>query len=44
VRPARSYNDVALGMAAKDENCGYRNGLAGDQSGSEVYILNTWYD
>lgn len=44
VRPARLYNDVALGMAAKDEHRGYSGGEAGDQTGQEVYILNTWYD
>lgn len=44
VRPAKIYNDVALGMAAKDENRRYSGGEAGDQSGQEVYVLNTWYD
>lgn len=44
VRPARQYNDVALGMASGDENRNYRNGQAGDQTGKEVYILNSWYD
>lgn len=44
VRPAKQYNDVALGMASGDENRNYRNGQAGDQTGREVYILNSWYD
>ena len=44
VLPARQYADVALGMASKDENARYSGGSAGDQSGKEVYILNTWYN
>lgn len=43
ILPARTYSDVALGMAAKDERGGYSGGQAGDQSGREVYILETWY-
>ena len=44
VLPAKEYSDVALGMASKDENARYSGGSAGDQSGREVYILNTWYN
>lgn len=44
VLPAKEYSDVALGMASKDENARYSGGSAGDQSGKEVYILNTWYN
>ena len=31
-------------MASKDENARYSGGQAGDQTGKEVYILNTWYN
>lgn len=44
VLPAKQYADVALGMASKDENARYSGGSAGDQSGKEVYVLNTWYN
>ena len=44
VLPAKQYADVALGMASKDENARYSGGQAGDQTGKEVYVLNTWYN
>ena len=37
-----NYTDVMLGSSSKDENGQYVGGLAGDQTGKEVYILN-WY-
>ena len=41
--PARTYNDVMIGSASKDERGQYVGGQAGDQTGKEVYILN-WYN
>ena len=38
-----SYTDVHIGSSSKDENGRYANGIPGDQTGKEVYILN-WYD
>ena len=32
-----------IGSASKDENGRYTNGIPGDQTGKEVWILN-WYD
>lgn len=37
-----NYKDVMIGSASKDERGQYRGGLAGDQTGKEVYI-NNWY-
>ena len=39
---AKTYNDVMLASASKDENGRYTGGQKGDQTGKEVYILN-WY-
>ena len=43
VTPAKTYSDVMLGSSSKDETGQYRGGLAGDQTGKEVWVLN-WYD
>ena len=43
VKPAKTYSDVMIGSASKDENGRYINGLAGDQTGKEVWVLG-WYD
>ena len=43
VIPAKTYSDVMLGYAAKDERGSYSGGQAGDQTGKEVYI-NGWYN
>lgn len=43
ITPAKTYSDVMIGSASKDENGRYVNGQAGDQTGKEVYILN-WYN
>ena len=42
VTTAKTYSDVMLGYAAKDERGGYSGGSAGDQTGKEVYV-NGWY-
>ncbi len=41
--PAKTYSDVMLGYAAKDERGSYSGGQAGDQTGKEVYV-NGWYN
>ena len=43
VTPAKTYSDVMIGSASKDENGKYVGGQAGDQTGKEVYVLN-WYN
>lgn len=43
VTPAKTYSDVMLGYAAKDERGSYSGGQAGDQTGKEVYV-NGWYN
>ena len=42
-KPKKVYRDVMIGSASKDENGRYANGIPGDQTGKEVWILN-WYD
>ena len=42
VLPAKTYTDVMIGSASKDERGQYRGGQPGDQSSKEVYI-NNWY-
>ncbi len=41
--PKPIYSGVVIGSASKDENGQYSGGLAGDQTGKEVWTLN-WYD
>ena len=41
--PSKTYTDVMLGSASKDERGAYVGGQAGDQTGKEVYVLN-WYN
>ena len=41
--PAKTYSDVMLGYAAKDERGNYSGGQAGDQTSKEVYV-NGWYN
>ena len=43
ITPAKTYSDVMIGSASKDENGRYTNGQAGDQTGKEVYVLG-WYN
>ena len=43
ITPAKTYSDVMIGSASKDENGRYVGGLAGDQTGKEVWVLG-WYD
>ena len=43
VTPAKTYSDVMIGSASKDERGQYVGGQAGDQTGKEVWVLN-WYD
>ena len=41
--PAVIYSGVKIGSSSKDERGQYNSGQAGDQTGTEVYIMN-WYD
>ena len=41
--PAKTYSDVMIGSASKDENGKYSGGQPGDQTNKEVWILN-WYN
>ena len=43
VVPAKTYSDVMIGSASKDERGSYSGGQPGDQTGKEVWVLN-WYD
>ena len=43
ITPTKTYSGVKIGSASKDENGKYVNGVAGDQTGKEVWILD-WYD